>query len=76
MTTEEDTIEEEVKMRIVDSEIAMYKNTRYQLEVRHRINKKLGNSEEQLKALEKELENVEKALDELKKIKKDLLVNK
>ena len=69
MSIEEETIEEEVKMKIVDSEIAMYKNTRYQLEIRHRINKKLGNSEEQLKALEKELENVEKALDELKQIK-------
>ena len=71
MSIEEDTIEEKVKMNIVDSEIAMYKNTRYQLEVRHRINKKLGNAEEQLTALEKELENVEKALDELKEIKKE-----
>ena len=73
MSIEEETIEEEVKMKIVDSEIAMYKNTRYQLEIRHRINKKLGNAEEQLKALEKELGNVEKALDELKKIKKEFI---
>lgn len=69
-----DEIEKEVKLKIIKSEIEMYRNTRYQLEIRHRVNKKLGNTEDQLKAIEKELENVEKALDELKEIEAEFEV--
>ena len=62
----------DVKTRILENEIAVYKNTRYQLEIRHRVNKKLGTGGDQMKQIEKELENIEAALDELQKIMDEL----
>ena len=61
-----------VKLAIIDSEIQMYHNTRYQLQLRHRVQKGIGGTPEQLKALEDELAKIESALDELEKIKREV----
>lgn len=66
-----DAIPVEIKKQILQQEISMYHNTRYQLEIRHRINKKLGNTPEQLKAIENELVKIESALAELDIIEKE-----
>lgn len=55
-----------VKHNIILQEIQMYKNTRYQLQLRHRVQKAIGGTADQLKAIEDELLNCEKALDLLK----------
>lgn len=61
----------EVKLLILEQEIAIQSNTRYQQEIRHRISKKLGALDE-AKAIEAELLKIEQRLDELEVIKKEL----
>ena len=65
-------IPNEIKIQIIRQEIAMYKNTCYQLEMRHRVNKKLGNTLEQLKGIEEELTKANIALDEYREIEKEI----
>jgi len=55
----------EVKKAIINQELSMWLNTRYQFEVRHRINKKIGSSAEILKNIEDELTKCEKMIDAL-----------
>jgi len=62
----------EAKLAIIEQETTMYVNTRWQLEMRHRVNKKLGWTSEQLKAIEDELVNIEKTIEELENIKAEL----
>ena len=54
----------EVKRTIIEQESMMWRNTRYQLQLRHRVNKALG-AADVLVQVEKELEKCEKALDVL-----------
>jgi hypothetical protein len=60
MTTE---ISPEVKRALIENEITLWRNTAYQAQLRHRVNKKLGADEQALKALEDELLKAEKAVD-------------
>lgn len=65
--TEPDTIAPAVKREIVKGEIQMYRNSRYQTELRHRVQKAIGGKPEVLKALEDDLVSFETALDLLGK---------
>lgn len=56
----------EVKRALIEQEIILHKNTAYQLNLRHRVNKKLGATTEELKPLEDELIKHEQAIDILK----------
>ena len=71
-----DTIDVAVKVQLLNQEIATYENTRYILGIRYRVNKKIGNTAEQLKALEDELVKIEQALEELKAIRAELAPEK
>ncbi|HEY4723971.1 MAG TPA: hypothetical protein VII92_19110 [Anaerolineae bacterium] len=59
-----DDVIPEVKRAVIEQESAMWRNTRYQLQLRHRVNKALG-AADVLVQIEKELEKCEKALDVL-----------
>ena len=69
-------INDTIKLQIIEQEIATYRNTQYLFEIRYRVNKKLGNTAEQLKLIEDELAKIESALDELEKVKDELLPKK
>ena len=56
----------EVRIQLIQNEIAGNVQARYVLELRHRINKKLGNTEAN-EAIEKDLFKVEATIDELSK---------
>ena len=71
-----DTIDVAVKVQLLNQEIATYENTRYILGIRYRVNKKIGNTAEQLKPLEDELVKIEQALEELKAIRAELVPEK
>jgi len=62
-----DEITFEVKCMLVEQESAMWRNTRYQLQLRHRVQKALGTADV-LEQIEKELEKCEKALDVLETV--------
>ena len=53
-----------VKRALLEQEIAMWVNTRYQAQVRLRVQKAIGDTEQQA-AIIKDLERCEKALDAL-----------
>ena len=55
----------EVQRAIIQQEIAMYQNTRFQTEMRHRVSKKIGGTPEELKPLVDQLAKIEAALDVL-----------
>ena len=61
-------ITKEVKLTLLKNELAVYHNTVYILSVRHRVNKKLGQTEEQLKPIADEMAKAEMAIDELQKV--------
>jgi len=71
-----DNIDTAVKVQLLNQEIATYENTRYILGIRYRVNKKIGNTAEQLKPLEDELVKIEQALEELKAIRAELVPEK
>ena len=71
-----DDINTAVKAQLLNQEIATYENTRYILGIRYRVNKKIGNTAEQLKPLEDELVKIEQALEELKAIRAELVPEK
>jgi len=71
-----DNIDIAVKVQLLNQEIATYENTRYILGIRYRVNKKIGNTAEQLKPLEDELVKIEQALEELKAIRAELAPEK
>jgi hypothetical protein len=60
-----DEIPIEVKRSIIDQERKLYLNTRYQLQVRYRVNKTIGAEQAVLQDLEKELTRCEKIIDAL-----------
>ena len=53
----------EIKKVLIENEIALHNNSAYQLSLRYRVNKKLGASGEELKALEDEMQKHEQAID-------------
>ena len=55
----------EVKRSIIDGECAMWRNTLYQAEVRHRVNARIGATAEAQKAVEDQIVQCERALDAL-----------
>lgn len=57
-----------VKKQIIENEINMVVNTIFQLEARHRVSKKVGDSPEALKIITDELVKLEMRLDEYNKI--------
>lgn len=62
----------EIKRALIENEIALHNNSAYQLSLRHRVNKKLGGSAEELKALEGEMQKHEQAIDILNDELKEL----
>jgi hypothetical protein len=60
-----DEIPQIIQVQIVKQEIQMWLNTRWQLDMRHRVTKRIGG---ELKAIEEEMVRAEGALDELKAI--------
>lgn len=54
-----------IKKQIVKQEMEQWEVTRYQLEVRHRVNKRIGSSADVMKSIETDLERCEKAIDAL-----------
>ena len=61
----------EAKQAIIEQEKIMWVNTRYQLQLRHRVQKALGGTDV-LEQIEKELEKCEKALDVLDTVLSEL----
>lgn len=61
-------VSKEVQEFVLGEEITAWKNTRYQLQIRYRVNKAIGN-EQACRAIEDELAKCELALDELEKIR-------
>lgn len=61
-----------VKRGIISQEIMLYKNTRYQSQLRHRVQKAIGGSQDQLKAIEDELLKIEQAIDFLEQELKEV----
>ncbi len=62
----------EIKLQFLKQEIAGHQQAIYILSIRHRVNKKLGQTEEQLKPLADDIVKSEQAIDELEKIIKEL----
>ena len=60
----DEEITPEVKHTLIQQEIMMWRGSRYQLQLRHRVHKALG-TKDILEQIEKELEMCEKALDVL-----------
>jgi len=61
----------EVKRALIEQESAMWRNTRYQLQLRHRVQRALG-AKDIMEQIEKELEKCEKALDVLEVARAEL----
>lgn len=61
-----------IKIQIIDQDIQMYLNTRYQAQLRYRVQKAIGGTPDQLKVITDELTKIEAALDELNKAKDEL----
>lgn len=53
-----------IKRAIIEQELTMWRNSQYQLTIRHKVQQKLDNKE-QVKAVESELEKCEIAIDVL-----------
>ncbi len=65
--TELDTIDDvpaNIRRQIIEEEMQIWRNTRWQQQMRYRVNKRLGN-QAAMAICEKEMENCEVALDEL-----------
>ena len=56
-------ISPQAQKAILEQEIALWKNTRYQWEVRHRVLTRIGASKDELSEVMSQLERCEKALD-------------
>lgn len=61
--TDNNDVPVEIKRALLTQEIGQWKNTAYLLQVRHRVNKKLGAEEQALKSLEDEMVKAENAID-------------
>lgn len=62
----DDDVPVEVKRAIVQRQIALYQNGRYEAQVLARVNKSIGTAPEQLKAYTDDLVRIEKVIDALK----------
>ena len=58
-----------IKIQIIQQDLQMWKNTRWQLEMRHRVNKRIGND---VKDLEVEMVKTEGAIAELEAMLKEI----
>jgi len=58
-----------VRIQLVKQDLQMWKNTRFQLEMRHRVNKRIGN---ETKDLESEMVKAETAIAETEAILKEI----
>jgi hypothetical protein len=56
-------IPHEVKKALIENEIQLHKNSAYLMELRHRVNKKLGATPEELKQLADDIVKHEQAID-------------
>jgi hypothetical protein len=72
--TMDDQVPNEVKRQLITNEVQMWRNTAYQLVLRHKVNKRIGADPSVLKQIEDEmvkcegaLEVLQEELDELKK---------
>ena len=63
-------LDKTTKLALIQNELAGNEQAKYILEVRHRVNKKLGNVEAN-ETVEKELVKIEGTIDELTKILKE-----
>ena len=66
MDKENNGIITEVKEAIIEQEMTLWGNSLYQLQLRYRVNKKIGSAEVILKQIEDEMLKCEAALDILK----------
>lgn len=64
-----DDVPVEVQRAIIQQEIQLWKNTRYQLEIRCRVQQRIGGD---ISAIQAELEKCEKALDVLAELEESL----
>jgi hypothetical protein len=62
---QEQEIAPETRRAIVEQEIALWRNTRYLTDVRLRVLRRVGGTDEQLAAQIAELERIERTLDAL-----------
>jgi len=62
----------QVKLALIQREIMEWKQLRYTMEIRHRVNKRVGAPPETMSAVEQELERCEKALDALREMEAEL----
>ena len=58
-----------IRIQIVKQDLQMWKNTRFQLEMRHRINKRIG---KETKSLEDEMVKAEGAITEAETMLKEI----
>lgn len=65
-------ISKEMKLAIIEREIATCRAAVYTLSIRHRVNKKLGQTAEQLKPIEDEIVKQETAIDEFEKMEEEV----
>ena len=65
-------ISKEVKIQIIENEIAAHLNGQYLLEMRYRVSKKIGASPDELKAITDELTKLAAKLDEWETVKSEL----
>ena len=65
-------ISKEVKIQIIENEIAAHLNGKYLLEMRYRVSKKIGASPDELKAITDELTKLAAKLDEWETVKSEL----
>lgn len=62
-------IPQAIQIQIVKQELQMWQNTRWQLDMRHRVTKRIGGD---LKAIEEEMVRAEGAIAELETILKEV----
>lgn len=65
-------ISNEVKVQILDNEIAALLQTQYLLETRYKVGKKVEADPEQMKTIKEQLVKIQMQIDETEAIKKEL----
>ena len=68
----ENDLAPEVKLALLQREVVEWQQLRYTLEVRHRVNKRIGAPAEAMEPIAKDLERCEKALDALREMEAEL----
>ena len=57
--------DDDTKLALLSQEVNVFVNTRWQLQIRHRVNKSIGADKPVLEAIQADLERVEKYLAKL-----------